>query len=257
MEDFLNSLHSLLETFLNVPSMFYLIFFSPWRFFNNLPPNSYTGYLAASVTIVAGVLTPQMPIRTLPKRKWPLIPKVILYKIANFISKFLFRWMILYVALLFGVILYIIYLPFAYPINWRIHYQGLVYAFSTLCIFYCIILLLDRVFFRFYGNRPILNNLKIMLENREKERLRSLQKKQDAADDRPVELSSQLNSVQVKSIRGRLISYFRMVKDRAEMGRIDAKQILENSSRFQKIILWVLFLYGLVFTFAAMSWLHL
>ena len=150
MEEILSDIYSAIKTLYSVPKTFYSIFFYPWRFFNNLPLSSYKGYLATSILIIVATIAPQMPIGYLSESEKSPIKIVIFRKIFKLTLRFVFQWSFLYITFLYGIILYVLFLPFAYPISLKIHFHGLVFIFSTLSIFYCIILALDRIFYRIY-----------------------------------------------------------------------------------------------------------
>lgn len=259
MEELLSDIYSAIKTLVSVPKdtwrTFYSIFFYPWRFFNNLPLSSYTGYLASSIVLIATIITPRMPIGDLSESEKSPIKKVIFHKIFKFTTRFVFKWAFLYITLLYGIILYVLFLPFAYPISWKIHFHGLVFIFSTLSIFYCIILLFDRIFYRLYGKQSILHYITIMFGEFEKERTRRIRNKRTAADDGATKHTVKSNGDK-KSIHIHLINFLRLSKVRAKKGPDQALHIFKESSLLQKIILRALLLYGFVFTIAALIWLH-
>jgi hypothetical protein len=255
MEEFLESLNLLIETLRRVPYTFWRILFSPRHFFCNFPSDSYAGYLVTAGAIGVGVFAPQMPGDPLSEMKGTLmrIPKFVLKKITNLILKFVFKCMILYIALIYGVMLYVVFLPFAYPVEWRLHFQGLVYVFSTICILCCIVLVLDRIFYKLYGSQPLLKSFKTMMKEFEEERL---QKKEGAGGDQLTKSSSQPGSPQMKWIRKLLIGPFRVAYEKAEKQRVRAEKFFKDLPPFQKVILFIFCLYYTVFIFAAMYWLH-
>lgn len=235
-----------IQILLKVPIDFFNIFFYPWRFFNNMPLDSYREYLVSSAAIIAAVLTPQMPSSSKG------IHKVISDKITKFISRFVYEGMVLYLALLYGIILYVIFLPFAYLqhgdlISLRTHFQGMIFVLSTLCIFCCIVLLFDFFIFKlFKGKQAILNLYTEMIEKEENRAI---------SDDKTRD--NERNNNQKKSFRDRLKSFVQLSAKHAKTGRDVAGDVYKKASNFQKRILVILLVYGLIYTFAAIYWLHL